>query len=199
LTVTIGIDEAGRGPVLGPLVVGLVVWSSELEKEEIKIRDSKKLSPNLRLKARNFIEKKCMNITLSIPAWLISRSSLPLQILEAQVIASALHQLPGELPVYCDALGGGQTAHNWIKHAHPKRIFYFEPGADDRYPAVSAASIMAKTCRDECMENIKLTQGETGSGYPSDPKTKEWLKNHKATNKPWPPIVRTSWKTITRL
>ncbi|MFP4687904.1 MAG: ribonuclease HII [bacterium] len=195
----IGIDEAGRGPVLGPLVIGIVVWNQEADTGTVKISDSKKLTKRQRDRARKFIISTCQTTILAIPAWLISKSPLPLQILEAQAIEAALHSFSENHTVYCDALGSGQTAHNLIKYAHPRRKFYFEPRADDLYPAVAAASIMAKTCRDQCMENIKKRWGDTGSGYPSDPKTKKWLETHNKKNTKWPAMVRTSWKTISNL
>ena len=194
----IGIDEAGRGPVLGPLVVGIVLWDPVLEEKAPPIGDSKKLSPKKRKEAREFIHNNCEYLLLSLPAWLISRSKYPLQILEARAITQALEYFPEAPPVFCDALGSGQKAHQWIQWAHPQRKIKFEPSADDRYPAASAASIMAKTCRDQCIENIKKEWGDVGSGYPSDPATRKWLQKNN-NGKDWPPVVRTSWSTIRNL
>jgi ribonuclease HII len=72
--------------------------------------------------------------------------------------------------------------------------------ADDLYPIVSAASIIAKTKRDFEIEKIKSEIGEdVGSGYPSDSKTisflKKWIEEHKTP----PPHTRHSWKTTQRI
>jgi ribonuclease HII len=70
--------------------------------------------------------------------------------------------------------------------------------ADAIYPVVSAASIIAKVRRDELIEELKKELGiDFGSGYPSDPKTKEflikWGKKHSGK---FPEIVRQSWQTV---
>jgi ribonuclease HII len=70
------------------------------------------------------------------------------------------------------------------------------PGADRDHPVCGAASIFAKTSRDGALAEIAAAWGEVGSGYPSDPKTRDWLTRWAATGEPWPPFVRTRWGTI---
>ena len=74
--------------------------------------------------------------------------------------------------------------------------FIVEPKADLTYPIVGAASIVAKVLRDA---QLKLIDGDTGSGYPSDPKTRKWLKGFLERNEPFPDCVRTRWGTIDKL
>jgi ribonuclease HII len=64
---------------------------------------------------------------------------------------------------------------------------------------VAAASIIAKETREIELRKLHKEYGDFGSGYPSDPKTREWLINWKKKNKEWPRIVRTKWSTITSL
>jgi ribonuclease H, mammalian HI/archaeal HII subfamily len=72
--------------------------------------------------------------------------------------------------------------------------------ADTISPAVSAASIIAKTHRDELIEEIKKReQVDFGSGYPSDPKTKAFLEKWIKENDDFPDYVRKSWKTAENL
>jgi ribonuclease H, mammalian HI/archaeal HII subfamily len=72
--------------------------------------------------------------------------------------------------------------------------------ADTISPVVSAASILAKTRRDELIEEIKKKEGvDFGSGYPSDPKTKLFLENWIKENEDFPDYVRKSWKTAENL
>ena len=70
-----------------------------------------------------------------------------------------------------------------------------EPKADLRYRVVGAASIVAKVNRDMAIEKL----GDVGSGYPSDPKTINFLKKLKNQDKKYPSFVRKSWKTLNRI
>ena len=74
--------------------------------------------------------------------------------------------------------------------------FIVEPKADLKYPIVGAASIVAKVLRDA---QLKLIDGEVGSGYPSDPKTRNWLKGFLEREEAFPDCVRTRWGTIDKL
>ncbi len=199
MSVVIGIDEAGRGPAVGPLVVGIVQWNEPSLPEDLKLTDSKKMTPAQRRKTAEFIQKNCHYQTQHIPAYQISTSELPLQHLEARVIVATLKNFPAEIPVYADALGSGHEAENWVRWELPEREFHFSSGADEKYPAVSAASVMAKQERDAALENISSNWGEVGSGYPGDPKTISWLENHFSENKSWPAVVRESWSTVSRV
>ncbi len=71
-----------------------------------------------------------------------------------------------------------------------------EPGADDTYPIVSAASIIAKTTRDRRIEQLQERFGDLGSGYPSDPTTRAFLKNHLSEQEPVRKHIRTRWQTF---
>lgn len=167
--------------------------------ETIKIADSKKLTAKQRRKSARLIRTECFFQQLFIPAWKISKSRLPLQHLQARVIVSGLRNFPANCTVYVDALGSGNEAENWIKWTYPDRQFYFEKKADENIRAVSAASILAKTGRDQAIDEIKKSWGEIGSGYPGDSQTQSWLKERAKREKKWPPFVRESWQTVTRL
>jgi ribonuclease HII len=73
-----------------------------------------------------------------------------------------------------------------------------EPKADATFAVVGAASIFAKTLRDELLDELRAF-GELGSGYPSDPKTRAWLADWSRRGEPWPSFVRTRWATIAEL
>ena len=68
--------------------------------------------------------------------------------------------------------------------------------ADKNYPIVGAASIIAKTVRDQRIEELKLKYGDFGSGYPSDPVCKQFLEKWIKTNRFVPSFVRKKWSTI---
>lgn len=71
--------------------------------------------------------------------------------------------------------------------------------ADDLFPIVSAASIVAKDKRDTLIEEIKEKYGDFGSGYPSDKRTIDFLRMWIKENKKAPPFARKSWDTIKRI
>lgn len=71
-----------------------------------------------------------------------------------------------------------------------------EHHADRVYPVVSAASIIAKVTRDEAVAVLHQQYGDFGSGYITDPKTLDFLRQWRRTHESYPPIVRVSWKTI---
>lgn len=74
--------------------------------------------------------------------------------------------------------------------------FTIEPKADANYAPVGAASIFAKTTRDDAIATLGT---DVGSGYPSDPKTRAWLLDLMRRDAPFPPCVRTRWGTIDKL
>lgn len=198
----LGIDEAGRGPVLGPMVLAVVRWSEDLAQEcreqDLRIADSKKLSENVRRETADYLRKHATYRVCSVPAWVLARDERSIPQVEARVLSQTLRTLEGTT-VISDALGSGRKAHDWLRRTWPDRSFTFESGADDRYPAVGAASILAKVARDQALKTLRKDWGELGSGYPSDPTTKEWIEEWANEDRPWPPFVRTNWSTIQRL
>ena len=78
-------------------------------------------------------------------------------------------------------------------------VIIAENRADDKFPVVSAASIVAKVTRDRIINELKTRYGDFGSGYPSDPKTKEWLKTFYKKRGGFPSIVRKSWFTVKQI
>jgi ribonuclease HII len=70
-----------------------------------------------------------------------------------------------------------------------------EHGADETYPVVGAASIVAKIERDAHVDRFVAEHGDVGSGYPSDPATREFLEGYVAEHGALPPCARASWKT----
>lgn len=199
-----GVDEAGRGCVIGPLVVAGVVVSKEKLSDLVAlgVKDSKLLSQ----KKRNTLFQE---ITKIIPTFKVIKVA-PFEIdkavecqirlhklnrLEAKTMAQVIASLcPDE--VYVDAadiLPERFATHiNECLTIKPKIISQHK--ADQLYPIVSAASIIAKVERDQEIKHLQTEFGDLGSGYLHDKKTQsfliEWLKTHKD----YPPCVRKSWK-----
>ncbi len=200
----LGIDEAGRGCVLGDLVIAAFV-ADDPDDEVLRAAgaaDSKALSPKRRVEARTRLSELGLVRVDRVTPRQIDRANLN-HLEEAVIVELVAHYRPDVVKL--DALGHPATLpalRARLQAALPRRLrprWTIEPKADATYPVVGAASIFAKTLRDEALAEIAATYGELGSGYPGDPRTKAWLAGWAATGAPWPPFVRTRWATITAL
>lgn len=194
----IGIDEAGRGPVLGPLVIGLIRWKQNQEPLNGDLRDSKKIESNERQQIAEQLRQRFDFRLLAIPAWVISKTHETITQLQTRCISQTLNEFPSS-DVICDSLGNSKEATLWIQNEHPRRDISVEAKADENYKIVSAASIIAKVERDQALRNRTQYWGKLGSGYPSDPTTRKWLENWKQSDHEWPSFVRTNWNTLHRV
>ena len=199
-----GVDEAGRGCVIGPLVVaGVAVRIEQLPVlTELGVKDSKLLTPKKREELYAEITKLTqMYKTIKLQPCVIdkavesSRRLHKLNRLEAQTMAEIIQALnPQE--VYVDA--ADILEHRFRNHIKEcltiKTKITSKHKADLIYPIVSAASIIAKVERDQEIANLRLEYGDFGSGYLTDPKTKQFIAEWLKTNSQYPPCVRKSWK-----
>jgi len=206
-----GVDEAGRGPVIGPLVLGCVLvdrkGSEKLRK--LAVRDSKKLSPSRREHLEPLIKKTVVSWrTVHITPSEIDRlrQTISLNQIEAQRTAEMILALdyPPTM-IIVDAADSvqenyGKRIAETIRELDPDYLLpeiVSEHRADDTYVEVSAASVIAKVERDRAIEGLKAALGDFGSGYPSDPATQEFLKRM-VRGGDIPDCVRRSWNTIER-
>ncbi len=198
-----GIDEAGRGPVMGPMVVAGVLLESESQLEGMNVRDSKKVAPKKREVLAQEIRKIAKIEVIIVPAEDIDvmRQAMTMNVMETKVFASIIEKLKPDI-AYIDSADVDEE--RFGRDIQAELDFTLEivskHGADDFYPIVSAASIIAKTTRDAEVRKIKEEIGqEIGSGYPSDQVTirflEEWFSGHGT----FPPHTRTSWKTAQRI
>ncbi|MHA1584963.1 MAG: ribonuclease HII, partial [Promethearchaeota archaeon] len=201
-----GLDEAGRGPVIGPLVIGCALIKEENLHllDEIGVDDSKKLSPKKRSEMAGKIRGICdLAETLVITSQEINVlhdiQHLTLNKIEEIHFGKLLNSLSMKPDkIYLDACDTveerfGISIGKLLKFK-PKKIISKHRG-DSIFTVVGASSILAKTVRDEIIEEYKLKYGNIGSGYPSDPSTKVYLDEYYSTHRKFPPIVRTWWKT----
>lgn len=193
----LGLDEAGRGCVLGPLLVGAFCYEGE---DQAPLRaagaaDSKAISAHKREVALARLQTLGQVRTLRVEPPEIDEGNL--NDLELRLFVNhVLHFRPDR--VYLDA------------PVHPRGIpkvrarlvretgltdWIIEPKADATYPVVGAASIGAKVARDAAIAVL----GAVGSGYPSDPVTRDLLAKMLASGEPLPNWVRTRWGTIDAL
>ena len=204
-----GIDEAGRGCVIGPLIItGILLESESLPKLiELGVKDSKLLTSKKRDSLYSEILKLSINhYTINLPPPQIDkvvrsdRKLHKLNRLEAQTMAKIIEVLkPQEAYVdAADVLENRFGSH--IQECLRKRVKIFsEHKADRTYPIVSAASIIAKVERDR--EIVKLTKryGDFGSGYLIDEKTVTFLKKLLDRYGEYPSCVRKSWEPAIRV
>ncbi|WP_048061468.1 ribonuclease HII [Hyperthermus butylicus] len=200
----IGIDEAGRGPVIGPMVVvGVAVCSNDIDKlVALGVRDSKQLTPVVRAKLYGEILRVALHsVIVKLPPALLDAVNLnQLEVETFEYIASRIagvHDSPEA--VYVDAVGSPEKLAARLSGRLGVRVIA-EPGADKTYPIVSAASIVAKVVRDAEIRMLRRLYGVRGSGYPTDPETIAWLAEEYRRNPANPPwFVRRTWSTLKRI
>lgn len=200
----LGIDEAGRGAVLGPLVVAgvHVVEEGLAGLWELGARDSK-LVPRARRLAvvRALAAAGARGRVVVIPAAAVDGDSLTS--LELAAAASLVDRLGPErvvvdAPVAPLAVGRFVAALSARCAAPPPAIDAF-PKADRDHPAVAAASLLAKVVRDGYVVALRQRFGDFGWGYPGEPKVRQYLASWLAEEGTLPPICRTRWRCVTDL
>ncbi len=203
-----GVDEAGRGCVIGPLVVaGVAVQTENLQLlAELGVKDSKLLTA----KKREALYPDILKIAqkhqvIKVPPPQIDkvvrseRRLHKLNRLEAQTMAKIIQALkPDE--AYVDAADVLEERFgNHIKECLKIKIKIFaEHKADRTYPVVSAASIIAKVERDREIAKLTSKYGDFGTGYLTDEKTMAFLKRLLDRDGDYPSCVRKSWEPARR-
>ncbi|KAJ7475855.1 ribonuclease H2 subunit A [Mycena latifolia] len=216
----LGVDEAGRGPVLGPLVYGVaycpVAYTDKLD--DLGFADSKTLTAETRSTLLNTLSSDPDNLAWSvrvispqaISSGMLRRppTNLNVQSQNATVllIQEVLNKGIELTEVYVDALGTTTTYQAYLSSRFPGINFTVESKADDKFKIVGAASVAAKVTRDACIEEWVFEENtdgatskwdtEMGSGYPSDPRTKAWLRDSLEPIFGLPRIARFSWSTV---
>lgn len=200
-----GVDDAGRGPVIGPLVIaGVLVDEEGLERLiHLGVKDSKMLSP----KRREQLADEIFRVVRDYRVVKISPSEIDhaimtgkklnrLNRLEARVMASIIRELKPDI-AYVDASDVlPERFKQHILEEIPFRVdVVSEHKADKKYPVVSAASIIAKVERDREIEKLRNKYGDFGSGYVADPKTINFLRSWIERYGSYPDFVRKTWKT----
>ena len=198
-----GIDEAGRGPVLGPMVV-VGVESEERFLRRFRLKDSKEYNritrDNLATSLIKTVERIHMRILYpEVIDYFVE--NLTINELELLAYLSLVDDIHSDI-VYIDCFSTNvERLKEIFTNYAPKKTFIIEHKADKKYPIVSAASIIAKHLRDAMMDRISKDLGvPLGSGYPSDPKTMRFLKeiSFKSITE-LRGVIRLSWKTVRRL
>lgn len=205
----LGIDESGRGAVIGPLVICGVMIDEKNEKKlrKLRVKDSKQLTPKKREELAPEIEKVATHtVILRVPSCKIDanrRRGVNLNQIEAIKMAEIINLLEPDKAIV-DAPGFNTHKFRdylWSKLENKNVELVCENFADQNYPVVSAASIVAKVDRDKQIEKLKKKVGfKFGVGYSHDAKTIKFLEKLAKENKGKLPIyVRHTWDTVERI
>ncbi len=204
-----GVDDAGRGSVIGPLAIaGVSLNEKDLPKlMDLGVKDSKLLSPQ----RRETLARQIRELALRCHVLLLSPAEIDkvvetgrrlhrLNRLEAQTMAQVIAVLKPDV-VYVDASDvlpdrfGDHIAENL-----PFQLkIISEHKADLNYPIVSAASILAKVERDKALSELQKKYGNMGCGYPTDANTIKFLECWIRKFGSYPDFVRKSWKPAKRV
>jgi len=194
-----GVEDAGRGPIIGPLVLaGVSIEEDNIIKlKEIKVKDSKLLTPKKRqeLYGKIIAIAKDYKIIIVEPKEVdeaLESDSLNLNWLEAIKFAQIINYLkPDKAIVDCPSPNIRAYKEYLTVYLKDKNIdLICEHHADVNFPIVSASSIIAKVTRDREVEKLKKKYGNIGSGYMADPITKKFFDENFEKH---PEIFRKTW------
>ena len=208
-----GIDEAGRGPVLGPMTYAAAFAPLSDDLKGKKFNDSKQLTEQtrsalfeqiLRDKRMGFVVENVSGQYLS--GLMLARSKVSLNKIAEdatlKMIQTVLDAGVNLTSVFVDTVGDAGRYERLLSIKFPSLKFTVCPKADALYPIVSAASIVAKVVRDQSLAASCRSLGlpdNTGSGYPGDPVTVRFLNSRIHPIFGFPSVVRFSWQTVTNL
>ena len=198
-----GVDDVGRGSMIGPLVIsGITIDKKNVKKlKSIGVQDSKKLSS----KKREILYKKIIEIVDDYYVVRISPKTIDQNVfkhklnhLEAKNMAKVIKKLDPHT-AYVDSCDvdykrfgreiSSLTSNSRIVSRHH---------ADSRFTVVAAASIIAKVSRDKSIHRLKKNF-DLGSGYPSDKNTVKCVKKLLSSRKQSYPFIRMSWKPVQKI
>ena len=196
----IAIDEAGKGPVIGPLMMcGILIEEEKVQKLiDIGVKDSKLLTPNKREELFPEVKKivKSYKVISVNPAELDSlmKSGTNLNRIELLKTAEIINSLEGDKAIIdCPSVNLEAYKRELLAQLSRKVALIVEHKADFNYPEVGAASIIAKVIRDTEIKKLQEQyDADFGSGYMSDPLTQKFIEENWQK---YPELFRHSWSS----
>ena len=211
--IVVGADEAGRGLIIGPMVIGVCAIDEDIEKKfkAFGIKDSKKYtSPRKLHEHADYIKKNSLAWELiTISAKTLNnyhKNNLTMDQAEADAFYKAITTISkkiGKITEYqLDNFQARERLKQLVRNDMKLRTInvVIIPKADSKYISVGAGSILARDQSLKELAKIRDKYGDFGSGSTSDTKTRTWLKNYYLENRSWSnDIIRTYWTTIENL
>jgi len=194
-----GCDEAGKGPVLGSMFVACVTGYQQDIPNDVK--DSKSLTNN---KIHSLAEDIRENVSVSVAEATTSEiDGSQMTDLSVTKFSDSIRSTDyrdcesGFIDCFVNNRKIVETRLRSNLNLPEDYNLVVEFSADESYPVVSAASIIAKSEREKHVERLSDEYDEDiGSGYPSDPNTREFIANYINENGEPPECARMSWSTI---
>ena len=191
-----GVDEAGKGPVLGSMFAAAVHCEPAALPDGVG--DSKGIDPRRREELARAIREVATVGVAEIPVERIDDPETDMNTLTVDAHARALGAVAAD--GYAGTVDAGDANADRFGQRVADRLdadlrIDAEHQADESDPVVGAASIVAKVERDAHVERLADEHGAVGSGYPSDPTTRTFLREYVAEHGDLPPCARTSWST----
>jgi ribonuclease HII len=191
-----GVDEAGKGPVLGPMVAACVVARPGALPSAVD--DSKRVPAERRAAlAATLAEDPAVRIGLATVSPERIDGEADMNTLTVRAHAAAVDDAGAAGTGLADAcdVDAERFARRVGERVEADVTLRAEHGADESSPLVGAASIVAKVERDAALADLAATLGDVGSGYPSDPTTREFLREYVREHGELPDCARASWQT----
>lgn len=203
----LGLDEAGRGPVIGSMFIGgFLADEVDVELNDLDVKDSKKLSDKKREGLRDKLEQYGDVFLKEVTASEVDdlREVMSLNEIEIQAFADVIERADPDKVIIDLPEPDAAKFISKLKRELPEKFsdreFVAEHEADDKYPVVSAASIAAKSARENHVEDLHQKYGyDFKSGYPHDKPTINFLETYLEEKGEMPPETRMSWSTAQRI
>lgn len=203
----LGLDEAGRGPVIGSMFIGgFLADEVDVELKDLDVKDSKKLSDKKREGLRDKLEQYGDVFLKEVTASEVDdlREVMSLNEIEIQAFADVIERADPDKVIIDLPEPDAAKFISKLKRELPEKFsdreFVAEHEADDKYPVVSAASIAAKSARENHVEDLHQKYGyDFKSGYPHDKPTINFLETYLEEKGEMPPETRMSWSTAQRI
>jgi len=197
----LGVDEAGKGPVLGGMVAAAVLADPAALPDGVA--DSKRLSPDRRQAFDATLQARA-DVAIGvayIPIPAIDDPDTDMNTLTVEAHAAAIRAVPAAIDGVAGTLDAGDVDAARFARRVDDRLaatpdLAAAHGADATDPIVGAASIVAKVARDAHLTSVATGyDADLGSGYPSDPVTRAFLAEYVDTHGELPACARRSWQT----
>jgi len=211
--IVVGADEAGRGLIIGPMVIGACAIDDSVKEkfEIIGIKDSKNYSSHNKIRAHaELIKKESLAWSIkTLSAEVLTnynKNGMSMDEAEAYAFFRAIEDIAKKLPEIAEYQVDNFQAVGKLRsllkenNSTSNIKLIVQPRAEKEFIAVGAGSVLARNASLEELRKIRTKYGDFGSGSTNDKKTINWLKQYYKKNHSWPEkIVRVYWKTIQRL